>query len=70
MNLKFLSILSFLFLAVACSDDSPAVPEVPDTPDLPNSVEKLVTINAGQTFQTLAGFGASDCWAPAFVGKN
>lgn len=70
MNLKFLSILSFLFLAVACSDDSPAAPEVPDTPDLPNSVEKLVTINAGQTFQTLAGFGASDCWAPAFVGKT
>ena len=35
-----------------------------------NSVEKLVSIDAGQTFQTIAGFGASDCWSPAFVGKS
>ena len=33
------------------------------------SVDKNVTINAGQTFQTIKGFAASDCWTPAFVGK-
>lgn len=33
------------------------------------SVEKSVTIDAGQTYQTIVGFGASDCWCPSYVGK-
>ncbi len=33
------------------------------------SVEKAVTIDAGQTYQTIVGFGASDCWCPSYVGK-
>ena len=40
---------------MACSDDSPVTPDTPDTPegpDITNSVEKLVSIDAGQTFQT------------------
>lgn len=73
MKLKYYLLLSLFFPFMACSDDSPSTPGVPDTPDVPdvtNSVEKLVTIDAGQTFQTIAGFGASDCWLPAFVGKH
>ena len=73
MNLRHIFILPALLTAMACSDDSPVTPDTPDTPDGPditNSVEKLVSIDAGQTFQTIAGFGASDCWTPAFVGKS
>ena len=72
MNLRCIFILPALLAAMACSDDSPVTPDTPDTSDSPNitnSVEKLVSIDAGQTFQTIAGFGASDCWAPAFVGE-
>ena len=73
MNLRHIFILPALLTAMACSDDSPVTPDTPDTPegpDITNSVEKLVSIDAGQTFQTIAGFGASDCWSPAFVGKS
>lgn len=73
MNLRCIFILPALLAAMACSDDSPVTPDTPDTSDSPNitnSVEKLVSIDAGQTFQTIAGFGASDCWSPAFVGKS
>lgn len=59
---------SALLLTSACSDDSAETPSTdPDTPEV--SVEKLVTINAGQTYQTIVGFGASDCWCPSYVGK-
>ncbi|KAA6320457.1 hypothetical protein EZS27_029775 [termite gut metagenome] len=52
---------------MACSDDpSPVNPEQPENM---TSVEKSVTLDAGQSFQTIAGFGASDCWTPAYVGK-
>ncbi|MDL2222272.1 beta-glycosidase [Parabacteroides sp. OttesenSCG-928-N08] len=62
--------LSFLSLAlIACSDNSPDDPVVP--PNEPGtSVEKLVTINAAQSYQTIIGFGASDCWTVPFVGKQ
>lgn len=72
MKLKYSFILPLLFPIAACSDDSPSTPGIdnPDGPDITHSVEKLVTVDAGQTFQTIAGFGASDCWSPAFVGKT
>lgn len=73
MKLKYILFFPFFFSTIACSDDSPAgadTPGTPDEPDYPTSVEKAVTIDAGQSFQTLKGFGASDCWAPAFVGKS
>ena len=72
---SYLSLLTSALLAsllMACGSDSPSTPDTPDTPDVPDvpdvpagSVEKLVTIDAGQTYQTIAGFGASDCWMPA-----
>lgn len=70
MNLKYLYALFCLLVLTACSDDpdEPATPGNPDTPGV--SVEKLVTINAAQVYQTIAGFGASDCWTPAYVGKH
>ena len=61
----FLSLL--LFVVLSCSDKVPDAVTI--NPDNTVSVEKAVTINAGQTFQTMAGFGASDCWSPAFVGR-
>lgn len=73
MKLKYIFFFSLLYAVTACSDDSPTAPDVPDTPEQPditNSVERIVTIDAGQTFQTITGFGASDCWSPSFVGKT
>ena len=69
MKLKYYFTLLSLLSFMACSDDSPSTPDTPDQPDVPNSVEKLVTINAGKTYQTITGFGASDCWNPSYVGK-
>lgn len=68
MTFKY-HLLSLLLLTIssACSDsDDPSNPDA-DPPTI--SVEKSVMINAGQTYQTIAGFGASDCWSPAYVGK-
>ena len=67
MKLKYILTFPLFLSTVACSDDSSVTPE---QPDITTSVEKTVTINAGEEFQTLKGFGASDCWAPAFVGKS
>ena len=70
-----MKLITLLFASLAtslsaCSDDAvnESQPETPnDEPTV--SVDKNVTINAGQTFQTIKGFAASDCWTPAFVGK-
>lgn len=70
MKLKYIFTLPLFFSTVACSDDSPQTPDTSGQPDSSINVEKTVTIDAGQSFQTLTGFGASDCWAPAFVGKS
>ena len=69
MNLRHIFILPALLAAMACSDDSPVTPDTPDTPegpDITNSVEKLVSIDAGQqgtdeangetTYNTLVSF--------------
>lgn len=61
--------LTLTVVAASCSEDAPVSP-VPDAPDIPEvSVEKTATINPGLTYQTIRGFGASDCWSPAYVGK-
>ena len=71
MKLKQLlfSILLFNFSACSDAETTPSQEEEggQDTPTA--SVTKTVTIDAGQTFQTIKGFAASDCWTPAFVGK-
>lgn len=33
-------------------------------------LKKVLTINTNQTFQTMDGFGASDCWCGNFVGRD
>ena len=58
MKLKYYFTLLSLLSFMACSDDSPSTPDTPDQPDVPNRVEKLATINAGKTYQTIIGFGA------------
>ena len=71
MKLKQLLFSILLFNFSACSDAETTLPQEEeggqDTPTA--SVTKTVTIDAGQTFQTIKGFAASDCWTPAFVGK-
>ena len=70
MKLNLLLFTPLLLGTLACSDDSPVEPEPNPEPDVPEvSVAKAVTIDVGQTFQTIRGFGASDCWTPAYVGK-
>ena len=66
---KFL-ILALGFAFVGCSSEE--TPEAPDSgdDDIPEvSVGKVVSINPAEKFQTIKGFGASDCWSPSFVGK-
>ena len=69
--MKGYSIVLGLLALTACSDSN-------NTPENPGdggdsgeivSVEKNVTVDAGQTFQKMVGFGASDCWTPAYIGK-
>ena len=72
--MKLNAFLLFMTLGLfACSDEGPnnePEPEPSPEPEVPEvSVAKLVTIDVGQTFQTIRGFGASDCWTPAYVGK-
>jgi O-glycosyl hydrolase len=58
-----------LLVAIVTSGcDTPASPAT-DPPGQQASVEKSVTLDAARTFQTMEGFGASDCWSPAYVGK-
>ncbi|WP_300704296.1 glycoside hydrolase [Bacteroides sp.] len=72
MSIRYYLLLSAMacFVTACGGNDSPSTPDIPDGPDTTNSVEKLVTIDAGKTYQTLTGFGASDCWSPAYVGKH
>ena len=59
------------FGLAACSDDAPAASGQPDPDPVPeNSVERTVTVDAGQVFQTIDGFAASDCWSPNYVGRT
>ena len=54
----------------ACSDNAynPGEP-APPQPTADNAVDKNVTIDITAVHQTMAGFGASDCWMPAWIGK-
>lgn len=61
--------LPLIITLLACGDDGPDEP-TPDPDEPTTSVEKTVSIDASQTFQAIAGFGASDCWTTAYVGKH
>lgn len=67
--MKGYSIILGLLALTACSDNTPENPEDGGDSGEIVSVEKRVTIDAGQTFQKMVGFGASDCWTPAYIGK-
>lgn len=70
MNFKYYIFLSFLLMSCSCSNNGGDTTETESETDQTGvSVEKSVTINAAQMYQTIVGFGASDCWAPAYVGK-
>lgn len=55
-----LSLLSCL----ACSDSNDD-----NLPLEPADITKQITINAASRYQTIDGFGASDCWVPHYIGK-
>ena len=67
--MKGYSIILGLLALAACSDNTPENPGEGggDSGEIV-SVEKSVTIDAGQTFQKMVGFGASDCWTQAYIG--
>lgn len=66
---KFL-LLALGFGFVGCSsEDTPEAPPTGDN-DIPEvSVGKVVSIDPNEKYQTIRGFGASDCWSPSYVGK-
>ena len=58
-------LLSLGWLAsVACSDGGDDIP-VPEPADM----TKQITIDGSIRYQTIDGFGASDCWVPNYIGK-
>lgn len=61
---------------VAAPLDRPTSPDTPDTPDTPTvsdipegAEERVINIDPSVSYQTIAGFAASDCWQVAWVGK-
>ena len=60
--------LLFVPVLFACSeDDGITIPE--NKPDNIIYVDKVAGVDIGIGYQTIEGFGASDCWMPSFVGK-
>lgn len=55
-----LSLLSCL----ACNDSNDD-----NLPVEPADITKQIIINTGNRYQTIDGFGASDCWVPHYIGK-
>jgi len=65
MKFKYYSFLLLIFVISACSDGTD-----PESEQSGINVEKAVTIDIGKTFQTIDGFGASDCWTANYVGRD
>lgn len=63
--------LAFCLALVGCSDNETSeVPNPENGEDIPEvSVDKIVSIDPIVKYQTIRGFGASDCWSPNYVGK-
>ncbi len=66
-----LAALTAAAMAGACSDNAydPGEP-APARPASDYAVDKDVAIDATRTYQTIAGFGASDCWMCQWVGRD
>ncbi len=73
--MKSFNIIAALFVSTVamtgCSDNAydPGDPK-PGLPAEAYAVDKDVTIDATRTYQTIAGFGASDCWMCQWVGRD
>lgn len=67
---KFLPLV-FCLALVECSDNETSeVPNPENDEDIPEvSVDKIVSVDPTVKYQTIRGFGASDCWSPNYVGK-
>lgn len=65
MQFKYYFCLLLIFVISACNDRTDPEPGQSGT-----NVEKAVTIDIGKTFQTIDGFGASDCWTANYVGRD
>lgn len=67
---KFLPLV-FCLAFVGCSDNETSeVPNPENDEDIPEvSVDKIVSVDPTVKYQTIRGFGASDCWSPNYVGK-
>lgn len=67
---KFLPLV-FCLALVGCSDNETSeVPNPENDEDIPEvSVDKIVSVDPTVKYQTIRGFGASDCWSPNYVGK-
>lgn len=84
MNISKYLVLGLAALAFSsCEKDDPTfanyVPgkDTPDTPDTPSVVTPPsgaeladVKVDKNITYQTIRGFGASDCWAPQYIGET
>lgn len=76
--MKATGLVLILSLIVACGKGgAPAPPAPPIDPCIVNGIDTCaaakiikVSLNPGQTFQTIHSFGASDCWSIKFLGKN
>lgn len=66
--------LCSMALVTSCSSGGDSIePEVPTTPEKPPKTEKpenVLAINTNETFQTIDGIGASDCWTANYVGRD
>ncbi|RNC65992.1 glycoside hydrolase [Proteiniphilum sp. X52] len=65
MKFKYYPCLLLIFVISACDHGTDPEPGQTGT-----NVEKAVTIDIGKTFQTIDGFGASDCWTANYVGRD
>lgn len=62
---------SFLALLTACSACSRGVDlPLPRGGETDTEVENVLTVDVNNTYQTMDGFAASDCWAGNYVGRD
>lgn len=66
-KLKMLTLSLLTGVAISCCDKQE--PKTTENSLPSHAVEKKVTIDVSTFYQTIAGFGASDCWLPAWIGK-